>query len=391
MAQLIALAAKRSPPSGNLLSRNDRIAPRTGETGRDMNQATPQRLRMGVIGVGIRGQHAWSAILTRDPRVDAVLVCQDPAATPALLEGASAADLGAFADGLGATLTDDLDELIAHPALDLICLTCEPGRALELGRRCLEAGKHVLRDKPPTRTAAEAWALQQAADAANRQCLMVAPLRYQRPIADAKAQVEAGALGKLLAVTMSWVWPSGPLEGFRPTREFRDAYGGGDVVIAGFHAVDMLNWLIDARPREVFAEVGSFFYDNYQALGLDDLGHLVITYDNGVIATLITGRVPRRSGEHAWLELTAEAGALELRHLHEGFEIHSPAGTQQVSYATDANGRMARDYVDRLLTDRPAPSDLRDGAAALAVLEAAYRSAASHRVEPVELPSEACA
>lgn len=345
----------------------------------------PTRLGVGVIGVGLRGQHSYEQILAKDSRVKVTAVCNYPGIRPDVREGRTDQDDPAYAHQLGADyLGENVAALLAREDVQLVSLMCEPDRALELARPCLTAGKAVLRDKPVTCTAADALAMQDAADRAGCPLFLSLPLRYHTPLSHARARIRQGIIGDLLTVNMSYVWPSGPLAGFTASRGYLDAYGGGDVTTAGFHAIDYLNWLIAARPGSVHAEIDTFFYDDYRAVGMDDFGQLMIRYDNGVLATLVAGRIPRREGEASWLDVTGTDGTIEVNRFAPSIIVHSERGSTASALEHDPLTQLCRDVIDCILHDAPAPSHAGDGAAALSVLEAARRSAASHHVQIIE-------
>ncbi|MCD4826039.1 MAG: Gfo/Idh/MocA family oxidoreductase [Phycisphaerae bacterium] len=342
---------------------------------------------VGVIGIGLRGQHSYEQGLSRDPRVKVVAVSSYPDIDQAVREGRSDDDDRRYAEGFEADFYgDDYKKLLEREDVHLVSLMCEPSRALELGRACFAAGKHVFRDKPVTKTATEAMALQRAADQADHQLILGLPLRYHSPLVEAQKKIAGGTIGDLLAITMSYIWASGPLEGFTASAGYLDAYGGGDVTTAGFHAIDYLNWLIDSSPVSVYCEQDTFFYEDYRKVGMEDFGQLVITYDNGVIATLITGRVPKRSGQTSWLDITGTAGAIEVRDLFPSIRIGGET-TTRIPFYHDPLSALCKETVDYLLCDRSVPANASDGASVLAVLEAARHSAANHHVEVVDLTS----
>lgn len=345
----------------------------------------PTQLGVGVLGVGLRGQHSYEQILAKDPRVRVAAVCNYPGIRTELREGRTDQDDEAYAHRLDADyLGENVAALLAREDVRLVSLMCEPDRTLELARQCFAAGKAVLRDKPVTRTAAEARAMQDAADRAGCPLFLALPLRYHAPLSHARTQIRRGVIGDPLAVHMSYVWPSGPLAGFTASRAYLDAYGGGDVTTAGFHAIDYLTWLIASRPISVYAEMDTFFYDDYRAVGMDDFGQLMIRYDNGVLATLIAGRVPRREGEVSRLDVTGTDGTIEVNRFAPSLTVHSQHGSTASVLEHDPLTQLCRDVIDGILHDAPVPSNAGDGAAALAVLEAARRSAASHHVQLIE-------
>src|SRR5689334_21960982 len=96
------------------------------------------RLRVGVLGAGAWAQHAHIPGWLRDPRCELVAIGD--------VVGERASD---FAKELGAAeWTDDWQALIARPDIDVIDVVTPSHTHLELALAALEAGKHVLCEKP---------------------------------------------------------------------------------------------------------------------------------------------------------------------------------------------------------------------------------------------------
>lgn len=346
------------------------------------------RINIGVIGVGLRGQHSYEQILKNDPRINVQAVSSYPNINPALREGQTDDDYRSYAKSLNAEYYgEDYDKLLQRNDINLISLMCEPSRALELGKEILKAGKHFLRDKPVTKTAAEAAELHLACKNVGLHGFLALPLRYHNPLKLLKQRVADENIGNILAVTMNYIWASGPLDGFTASKEYLQVYGGGDVTTAGFHAVDYLNWLIQSKPVTVYCEQDSFFYDDYKKIGMDDLGQMIITYENGTVATLLTGRVPSRCGRASWIDVTGEEGAIELSDLFPSVRIEAES-IRRVVFDHDPLGNLCQDVVDAIVNNKAAPADISDGAWSLAVLEASRESAQTHAAIAVTNPFE---
>ncbi len=334
----------------------------------------PEKLRIGVIGIGIRGQHSYEQILKRDSRVKIVACSHYPNASKILEEDTDESFRLKYAEQLGAKYYyDDYEQLLARDDIDLISLMCEPERALELGIKCFESGKHILRDKPMTKTANQARKLLEYSEKYNKQLLVALPLRFHSVLNEAKNNIDTGQIGQILAVTMGYIWTNGPLQGFKASKDYINAYGGGDVTNAGFHAIDYLNWIINSEPVSVYCVQGSFFYDDYKKVSMEDFGKLTITYRNGVIANLITGRVPAKREMLSWVDISAENGAIDIRNIRATFKVDN-VNLPFDNVPLDAIGKA---IVDSILNKDKTDESLSTGRDALkvaAILDAARKS-----------------
>ncbi|MCT9934666.1 Gfo/Idh/MocA family oxidoreductase [Planotetraspora sp. A-T 1434] len=218
---------------------------------------------MGQIGVGLVGHefmgrahsHAWRS-------VGAVF---GPALLPAMavLAGRTPDRAAAAAARLGwASATADWRDLLTRDDVQIIDI-CTPGDShAEIAIAALEAGKHVLCEKPLANTLAEAEAMAAAARkaAANGVRNMVA-FNYRRvpAIALARRLVEQGALGEIRHVRAQYLqdWivdPQFPLV-WRLRRELAGSGALGDI---GSHAVDTAQYVTGQRLTGVSALTETF-------------------------------------------------------------------------------------------------------------------------------------
>ncbi|MEI6500261.1 MAG: Gfo/Idh/MocA family oxidoreductase, partial [Armatimonadota bacterium] len=148
---------------------------------------------------------------------------------------------------------------------------------------------------------------------------------------------------------------------------------------------DYLNWLAQSRPLSVFGQRGSFFYEDYRAAGMDDLGQCVVRYESGVIGTLIAGR-PRSAHAAPWItaDLTGEQGSLRATGNMPLLEVAGERHRLQ-SYGSPGLKELCADFVDCVLNDTPSPIPAEAGLASLEIVQAAYESARTGRAV---LPNE---
>ena len=97
----------------------------------------------------------------------------------------------------GMTLTDDLDRLLADPELDGVLLATPVSTHFPLAMKCLQAGKHVMVEKPLANSAAECARM---IEAANKRGLVLMPghtFLYSPPVVAVKGMLERGERGEL--------------------------------------------------------------------------------------------------------------------------------------------------------------------------------------------------
>lgn len=148
----------------------------------------------------------------------------------------------AFAQKHGASfVTTSVDELVARPEVDIVCVTTPSGAHLEPALQAVRAGKHVVVEKPIEVTTERADELLRAAESAG---VMVTPIfqaRFGEGAATVKAALEAGRFGRLVLASayVKWHRAASYYTGWKGTLGLD---GGGALINQGIHAVDLLQW-----------------------------------------------------------------------------------------------------------------------------------------------------
>jgi predicted dehydrogenase len=96
-----------------------------------------------------------------------------------------------------ARMTDDLDEVLADPAVDAVAIATSVPTHHPLGMRVLAAGKHLFVEKPLALSTAEARELVEAAEAADRRLMVGHLLLFHPGLRKVKALIRSGDLGTL--------------------------------------------------------------------------------------------------------------------------------------------------------------------------------------------------
>ncbi|MEI6502154.1 MAG: Gfo/Idh/MocA family oxidoreductase, partial [Armatimonadota bacterium] len=220
---------------------------------------------VGIIGCGIRGRHGYEQYLATHPAVRLRALSHYPNSSAVLREGRTEADDRAYAERLGVEYYgEDFAAVLARDDIQIISLMVEPGQAAEYVELAAQAGKHLVSDKPMAGSVADG---QRIVDSVNRhgvKFLVALNERYHPPLRQVRQQLASGAIGKLLAATVTFAF-AGPLAGFTGSAPYRASFGGGEFANFGCYCADYLNWLAQSRPRSVFGQLGRFFYDDYRA------------------------------------------------------------------------------------------------------------------------------
>lgn len=206
---------------------------------------------------------------------------------------------------------------------------CAPGwMHAEIAIAALEAGKHVLLEKPLANTLAEAEAITAAARAARaRGVQSMVGFNYRRvpALALAKELVSEGRLGSVRQVRAAYLqdWladESAPMT-WRLTKETAGSGALGDIAS---HAIDQVLFLLGGQVTEVSGRLQTFVDQRPGAEGLedvtvDDAAWATLTLASGAIASVEASRVATGRKNSLQIEIYGDKGALrfDLENLNE--------------------------------------------------------------------------
>lgn len=149
------------------------------------------------------------------------------------------------------TLHRTTDSLLADPNIDIIIITTPPSSHYALCVSGLEAGKHILVEKPFVPTAAEAHALLKLSRAKGKQLCVYQNRRWDTDFLTLKQIVKDGTIGRIVELETHFdrYKPAKPetWKGQSPMVE-----GGGVVYDLGTHMIDQV-YLLFGMPETVFA------------------------------------------------------------------------------------------------------------------------------------------
>ncbi|SRR6266540_7426821 len=370
-----------------------------------------EALGIGMVGYAFMGRahsQAWRTVdhffdLPLRPRM-AAICGRDPAAVER-----AAGRLG------WAAWETDWKRLAARDDVDLVDV-CTPGSShAEISIAALEAGKHVLCEKPLANTVAEARAMAAAAaSAAARGIRAMVGFNFRRvpAVALARQLIAAGRLGTIRHVRGSYlasplVDPDFPLV-WRLRAE--DA-GSGALGDLGAHAVDLAQYLVGDRIAGVSALTETFVKERPLSgaaggrgpVTVDDAALFIARFHGGPVAAFEATRFATGYKEGLRVEVNGDLGSViwELEHLNDlqffdGTLEPGLRGVRRIR-ATEAEHPYAaawwppghvigyehtftnevRDLLDDIAGGRDPVPSFADGLAVQEVLDAVLRSAAA--------------
>lgn len=318
-------------------------------------------LRVGIIGTGgISRAHApaWTR-----PGIE--------------LHAFSLAGAAEFAEATGAQIHDSLEDLL--DAVDVVDVCTPTPDHPATVRAALEAGCHVICEKPLARTAADARALAELAAARDRRLLPAHVVRYFPAYAAARRAVCEGAIGTPAVLRFERT-------GQMPTQPwFADEDASGGIVMDQMiHDLDQALWL--AGPaRSVYA------VQSLSATGTVRTAHAVLEHTAGAISHCRGLWGAPGTAFRTTFSLAGDRGRLEHDSLaHPGVQLERPASSAgpEADYLPDLGSGPSpyvlelADFQAAITGGGPAGVDAGAGVQAVAVAEAALASIRTGRRIP---------
>lgn len=344
-----------------------------------------KKLRVGVIGVGMGRHHVKE--FQKHPNCEVVA-----------LADIDKARLSQMSKELEVETTYlSAEKMLEKESLD-VCSVVTPNKFhCPLSIAALEAGCHVLCDKPPAMNAEEARLMADAAKAADRRLMINFSFRFAPPSWFLKKQVDQGVLGQVYFGRTSWLRRRG-LPGFGGWFGQKAVSGGGPLIDLGVHRLDFALWLM-GFPKPVWAMGATYNHigrararQQKKAFDVEDLAVGMIKFENGAVLELEAswaGNIKER--ELMETRILGTEGGLLHRNLDEGYRFDAEVFFEKDGQQCDLRphdpipspGSAMTHFADCILNDEPHTATGEEGVMVMQILDAVYESA--NKGEPVKV------
>jgi predicted dehydrogenase len=211
------------------------------------------------ISVGVAGLGYWGPNLARnfDELARLTWLCD-------MDQGLLAKQAARFPQ---ATASPNFDQMLADPELDAVVIATPVPTHAALATRALEAGKHVLVEKPPALTAADAEKLSALASERDLVCMPGHLLLYHPGVRKLHELVTSGELGDVLCLY-------GNRQNLGKIRKDENALWS-----LGVHDLSVILYLVGEEPSEMWAHGNAFLTP-----GVEDVVFCYLRFPSGKIA-----------------------------------------------------------------------------------------------------------
>ena len=271
----------------------------------------------------------------------------------------------------------DYRELLRHPGLDAVIIVTPDQLHREMVEAALDAGLHVLCEKPLALTREDLSAIVAAGKKSDRKLMVGQICRFTPGFVAAKKLVDEGRIGELYFVESEYAHDYQEILSLNGWRS--DPIRNG-VVGGGCHAVDLLRWLA-GDPTEVTA------YGTHKMLPIvhyDDCTIAILKFPGNVIGKVFVSTGCKREytmrsvfyGTRGTIICDNSTPHITLFHEEEGKPGSASTPHEiDVQLADHNTFGEFRAFADAILNDTPVPTDAEQGARTIAACMAIVQSA----------------
>ncbi len=263
------------------------------------------KVRFAVIGLGWFGEYHADVIASL-PHAELYALCTR-----------TESRLKELADKFGvACAYTDYRELLANPDIDAVTIATMWDQHTEPTLAALAAGKHVFLEKPMASTVEDCHRICAAAKSAVGKLMVGHICRFNPRYAAAKREVEAGRIGRIVAMAARRNIPA------KWTTEILNKIG--PIVGDSVHCTDIMLWLTGAKIVSAYAQTV-----DVRGLRYPDIGQTIYRFDSGATATLesvwcMPDGAPFDIDER--LEIVGTEGVIHVQDTYPNFSVSTRDG-----------------------------------------------------------------
>ena len=333
-------------------------------------------LKIAFVGCGAIADYHLKGLKNNVPRAE-VVACVDTDIEKAKayekLTGGRA--FSSIEEALVAVDFDAVDLMLPHDLHEAITI------------QCLNAGKHVLLEKPIAPTIEACERILKVAKHSDRVFMVAENSQYWPEIVEAKRLIEDGRIGDIITARAAFIYEfdSYWFKETRPWRYEKDRTGGGITIDGGSHWIRPLRmWL-----GEISEVVGTLGHPLKQMEG-ESLARALFRFESGCIAQFDAMMIDTVFAPDPWWRITGTKGEITIQASLDGSELwlwtkEHREGKKLFSspgYTASFGGELA-DFAEAILDDKPLAAEPEFALGELRTALALYRSAETRHWEKV--------
>lgn len=252
-------------------------------------------VRFAIVGLGNIGSRHAEHIL-QQANAQLVAVCDT--------------DMARCAPYTALPQYDNLDAMLQNTTADVLCV-CTPNY-LHASHTitALQAGWHVVVEKPMALSVAECDSMIAAAELVGKTIFAVKQNRYNPPVVAVKKLLDEGRLGKVFMIQVNCFWNRGDSYYSQSDWRGKKAKDGGCLFTQFSHFVDILYYLNGTFQTTIGAAVANFAHQHNTEF--EDTGSFVLKASNGAIVNFNFSTCSFEKNMEGAITIFAENGTVKI-------------------------------------------------------------------------------
>jgi UDP-N-acetyl-2-amino-2-deoxyglucuronate dehydrogenase len=205
---------------------------------------------------------------------------------------------------------EDIDAMLKNEDdIDIVAICTPNGLHAEHTIKSLNAGFHVLVEKPMSLSVHDSGEMIKAAERANKRLFVVKQNRFNPPVKKVKELIESGKLGKIYSVQLNCFWNRNDnyykSSDWKGTKEL----DGGILFTQFSHFIDLLYWFFgDVKCAHSISRN----YNHHNVIEFEDTGVSILDFYSGIIGTVSYTINAYRKNMEGSITIFAEKGTVKI-------------------------------------------------------------------------------
>jgi predicted dehydrogenase len=301
--------------------------------------------------------------------------------------------------GSDAAVYADYKKMLAERKPDIVTIAVESGKHKDIAVDCLNAGCHVICEKPMALSTRDADAMIAAAERAGKKLAVCFQNRFNAPVQKLRTALEWGRFGRVLHGMVQIRWNRNAAYYAEAPWRGTWAMDGGTLMNQCTHGIDLLQWMLGEDAVRVQAQTRRFL----RPIEAEDFGAAIVEFRNGSVGIIEGSADIYPANLNETLSLFGERGSVVIGGLAVNkTEIWRFADAKEAGDTEDVvlnpqekdpptvygfgHAALFRDFVDAIEQDREPLVNGEKGKKALEIILAIYKSQKTGT--PVDLPCD---
>ena len=323
-------------------------------------------MKVAIIGAGLIGTKRADAVIQDS---DLKLICD--------IDLKRSEELAAKYNTAFCT---DYNEVTNYNGIDIVIVATINKFLAPISVACLNAGKHILCEKPLGRNDKESQAIVSAAEESGKIIKTGFNHRFHPSIIKAKKLLGQQAIGKILNIRSRYG------HGGRPGMEqewrcSKDMCGGGELIDQGVHIIDLCRWFTSMEVSQVYGKTVRSFWET----DVEDNAFFNLEFDRGILAQCHVSWTNWKNifsfeifGDNGYIKIEGLGGSYGKETLEVGYR-HPSGGVPQIEFfeydENDDSWHLEwTEFKEAIKNNRQPIGNGQDGYTANVIIDGIYKS-----------------